>query len=115
MPTESTHHTDHPPVVDGVFCAGCGANMHREAHTCPKCGLPSYGHHKSQVTAGLLAIFLGTLGIHKFYLGKWVQGILHIVFTIFLFWTFLPMIVPFIEGIIYLTANPKKWRYISGA
>jgi TM2 domain-containing membrane protein YozV len=35
---------------------------------------------KSKTTAGLLAIFLGGLGFHKFYLGQTGRGILYLVF-----------------------------------
>jgi TM2 domain-containing membrane protein YozV len=36
---------------------------------------------KNKVVAGLLAIFVGGLGIHKFYLGKVGQGILYLLFS----------------------------------
>lgn len=53
---------------------------------------------RNRIAAALLAIFLGTFGIHKFYLGKPIQGIIYLLF----FWTFLPGLIGFIEGIIYL-------------
>lgn len=53
---------------------------------------------KNRVAAAILAIFLGDLGIHKFYMGKIGQGILYLVFC----WTGIPAIVGFIEGIIFL-------------
>lgn len=101
--------TEHHPV-DHKFCAGCGAKMHKLAHACPKCGLPvhSYGE-KNQIVAGLLALFLGGIGIHKFYLGQPGMGIFYILFC----WTFIPGIVALIEAIIYFTASPEKWRRIS--
>src|SRR5690554_3028666 len=36
--------------------------------------------NKSKTTAGLLAIFLGAFGIHKFYLGRTGMGILYLLF-----------------------------------
>ena len=60
---------------------------------------------KSKVVAGLLGIFLGGLGIHKFYLGKAFQGIIYLVFC----WTYIPAIIGFIEGIIYLTKSDEAW------
>lgn len=45
-----------------------------------------------------LAIFLGSLGAHKFYQGKTLQGVLYLLF----FWTTLPTWISFIEGIRYL-------------
>ena len=60
---------------------------------------------KSKVAAGLLAIFLGGLGVHKFYLGQIGLGIVYLLFC----WTFIPAIVGFVEGIIYLTTSDSKW------
>lgn len=35
---------------------------------------------KSKIVAGIFGILLGSFGIHKFYLGKPVMGILYILF-----------------------------------
>ncbi len=56
---------------------------------------------KSRVTAGLFALLLGGLGVHKFYLNKAGLGVLYILFC----WTFVPAVIAFIEGIIYLTQD----------
>jgi len=61
---------------------------------------------KNKTTAGLLAIFLGWLGVHKFYLDRTAQGILYIVFM----WTLIPLIVSIIEGIIYLTMSEEAFN-----
>jgi len=61
---------------------------------------------KSKTTAALLAIFLGGIGIHKFYLGQVVWGVLYILFC----WTWIPMIVGFIEGLIFLTMSDKSFE-----
>ncbi len=37
---------------------------------------------KSKMVAGLLAIFLGSLGIHCFYLGNAKMGVFHILATL---------------------------------
>ncbi|NLB53283.1 MAG: TM2 domain-containing protein, partial [Syntrophomonadaceae bacterium] len=55
----------------------------------------------NKVAAGVLAILLGGLGVHKFYLGRIGWGILYLIF----FWTAIPAIVGLIEGIIYLTMS----------
>ena len=52
---------------------------------------------KNRYIAALLAFFLGGLGVHKFYLGKWT-GILYLV----LCWTYIPSIIALVEGILYL-------------
>jgi TM2 domain-containing membrane protein YozV len=61
--------------------------------------------NKSKNVAALLAIFLGGIGIHKFYLGQVGWGVLYMVFC----WTWIPMVVGFIEGIIYLTMSDKDF------
>jgi TM2 domain-containing membrane protein YozV len=60
---------------------------------------------KSKVAAGLLGIFLGSLGIHKFYLGKWGWGVIYLLFC----WTYIPGIVGFIEGIVYLLSSDESF------
>lgn len=61
---------------------------------------------KNRVVAGLLAIFLGSLGIHKFYLGKWGWGIIYLVFS----WTVIPGILGVIEGIMYLISSDEMFQ-----
>ncbi len=60
---------------------------------------------KSKMTAALLAIFLGSFGLHKFYLGQVTWGLLYL----FLFWSSISMILGFIEGIYYLTMSDKDF------
>ena len=61
---------------------------------------------KSKVAAGLFAILLGSLGVHKFYLGKIGLGILYLVFC----WTGVPGIIGLIEGILYLTKTDEEFQ-----
>lgn len=97
---------------DEMFCYSCGSIVKINASACPKCGVrqkPADETHtvsspkriKSRVTAAVLAFLLGGLGIHKFYIGKIGMGILYLIFV----WTYIPMIVAFIEGIVYLTST----------
>ena len=48
---------------------------------------------KSATTGVLLALFLGGLGAHRFYLGQTGRGILYVVFV----WTLIPAFVALIE------------------
>ncbi len=50
---------------------------------------------KTPTTAVLLALFLGGLGIHKFYMGQIGVGTLYLVFC----WTYIPAIIGFIEAL----------------
>ena len=61
---------------------------------------------KSKMTTALLAIFLGSFGLHKFYLGKVTWGLLYL----FLFWSSISMILGFIDGIYYLTMSDKDFK-----
>ena len=61
---------------------------------------------KSKTTAGVLALLLGGIGVHKFYLGKAGMGILYLCFC----WTGIPAILGLIEGISYLCANDENFQ-----
>ena len=71
---------------------------------------------KSKVAAGLLAIFLGGLGIHKFYLGYTTQGIILLLVTILgallLIGPLITGVISLIEGIIYLTKSDEDFYNI---
>ena len=75
------------------FCSQCGAEIPEGASFCPKCGAASSpvvatvteapkaptnpnASPKSRGIAILLCIFVGGLGIHRFYVGKIGTGIL---------------------------------------
>lgn len=60
---------------------------------------------KSRVLAAVLAFLLGGLGIHKFYLGETGWGICYLLFS----WTFIPMIIAWIEGIGYLLTSERRF------
>lgn len=99
-----------PPIVpqQGApgqtrYCGSCGRDIGPYGTRCGYCGagsLPAVPGQKSKLTAGLLGIFLGGLGIHSFYLGFTRRGVLQIVVT------FLTLGVGslwgFIEGILIL-------------
>jgi TM2 domain-containing membrane protein YozV len=82
--------------------------VHKTASACPNCGARlrrSARGDKSKIAAGLLALFLGGLGIHKFYLGRGGWGVLYLLFC----WTFIPAIVAFFEAIILLTMSDDRF------
>ena len=53
---------------------------------------------KQKLIQSVLAIFLGTVGAHKFYQGKTWQGVLYFLFS----WTTLPTWIGMLEGVRYL-------------
>jgi len=81
---------------------------------------------KSPIAAGLLALFLGQLGVHKFYLGYTKEGIILLVgFFVSLFLSliligFIPLmiigVVCLVEAIIYLTKSEADFNaiYVQG-
>lgn len=61
-------------------------------------------HYRNRTTAAVLALLLGWVGAHRFYLHQnW--WILYLLF----FWTGVPLIVAICEGIIFLVSDPKDW------
>lgn len=81
-----------------------------------------YTPTKSHVTAGLLAIFLGCFGIHKFYLGYNAVGFVMLAVTVLgSICTFglaggVMMIIGLVEGIIYLMTGQQAFErsYVNG-
>lgn len=69
---------------------------------------------KKKLVAGLLGIFLGEFGIHKFYLGYNTEGLIMLLVTLLtgglasvLVWA-----LGIVEGIIYLTKSDDEFRRI---
>lgn len=104
--------------VDEKFCSDCGSVIKIKAEICPKCGvrqMPAPGsidlaatapNGKSKLAAALFALFLGGIGIHKFYLGQVGWGIAYLLFC----WTFIPAIVAFVEAILLFVMSNEKFN-----
>jgi TM2 domain-containing membrane protein YozV len=111
------------PAAQTKFCHACGETIDLRAEICPKCGvrqpyvpgMPGRGIQvnanavtrtgKTKLVAALLAIFLGGLGVHKFYMGEIGMGLLYLVFC----WTLIPAFIGFIEGILWLVQTDEQW------
>ncbi len=107
------------------YCHSCGATIDARTDVCPDCGVrqPGIGSSggglaarlaardattrtgKSKLTASFLALFLGILGIHKFYLGDTLLGVVYLIF----FWTMVPAVLGLIEGIVWLRQSNEIW------
>jgi len=82
-------------------------------------GLQDAGGDNKKILAGILAIVLGSLGIHKFVLGYQKEGIILLAITligyvltcvgvgVFIVW--ITMLIGLIEGIIYLTKSDEEF------
>ena len=70
-------------------------------------------NQKEKLAAGLLGIFLGALGIHKFYLGYTKEGVIMLVVSIATcgIGATVMEIIGLIEGIIYLTKSDEDFQY----
>ena len=100
------------PLDGRSYCQACGADTDRMAVVCTKCGAgltiagASEEALKSRLAAGLLGIFLGGWGVHRFYLGYTGIGILQIIVTLVTcglgsWWGF-------IEGILILVGSMDR-------
>lgn len=105
-------------VMALMSCRECGKQVSDLAAACPHCGAPIASRFQSAPTpimvtapksrslAVLLAMLLGSLGIHKFYLNSPGWGVLYILFC----WTFIPAIIGFIEGVLYLMMSDQEFQ-----
>ncbi|NUN93830.1 MAG: TM2 domain-containing protein [Verrucomicrobiae bacterium] len=59
------------------------------------------------MVAGIFGILLGSLGIHKFYLGYITEGIIQLVISVVT--CGIGGIIGLIEGIIYLTKSDEEF------
>ncbi len=66
-----------------------------------------YGQENKKLLAGLLGIFLGGFGVHKFVLGYTQEGVIQIIITVLT--CGVGQIIGFIEGIIYLTKSDEEF------
>ena len=92
-----------PLTPDHRPCEKCGAQILKIAEICPKCGV----RQRSPVSKAillLLTFFLGGIGGHKFYLGKYWQGALYLIF----FWTGIPALIALVEFFVYIFTSGER-------
>lgn len=119
-------------IAEGVkFCTNCGTAVNGQAvgnaqvtvttttgnqntpaqpqvivYNQPTPGISPSWPVKSKIVAGILGIVLGSVGAHKFYLGKVGMGIVYVLF----FWTCIPGLIGFVEGLIYLCSSDENFQ-----
>lgn len=119
-----------PPRKGKKFCQHCGEGVEPEQVMCVKCGgkltgggaLAVASGDKNKLVAGLLAIFLGAIGIHKFYLDDTKNAVIRIIVSLVgsLLFGLGPVamsVVGLIEGILYLTKEDSEFEetYVRGS
>lgn len=112
------------PLAGKNFCQNCGVETKANQEICVKCGVRLQNtsniltNSKSKIAAGILGILLGSLGIHKFYLGYTVPGIIMLLVSIIGGIITLGIaagvigIIGLVEGIIYLTKTDEDFYEI---
>ncbi len=116
---DDVYRAEAPAVTLGPnkkHCFACANILDARAELCPKCGvrqpsmfpmvaaMPAFPvplSTKSRTSAALLALFLGGIGFHKFYLGQRSAGILYLVFC----WTLVPSAIAFVEALLLFGMN----------
>jgi TM2 domain-containing membrane protein YozV len=89
-----------------VYCRDCGKQISDQADSCPNCGAV-VRRTKSRAVAILLALFLGGIGAHKFYLNRPGWGVLYLLFC----WTLIPAFVALIEMLVYLCTSDTNFQH----
>ena len=104
---------------DEMYCFNCGSIIKQKAAFCVNCGsrvssqesaVDVMTSDKTRLAAGLLGIFLGEFGVHRFYLGYIGIGIIQIIVT--LITCGIGGLWGFIEGIIIIANG--KWTDAQG-
>jgi len=119
IPRRTPPYREHAMLID---CNECHYRISDQAANCPRCGAPTAyplrdvvakpsGVHKSRALAILLAIFLGGIGAHKFYLERPGEGLFYLLFC----WTFIPQLVALIDCVAYAAMSESKFQKVYGA
>ena len=115
-----------PPRLERKFCYNCGTPTQANQVICTQCGvsLGAVGGsgEKSKLAAGLLGVFLGWLGIHKFYLGYNKEGLIMLLACVigglvtYGVAAWIVGLIGLIEGIIYLSKSDQEFatQYMAG-
>ncbi|SFJ02037.1 GYF domain-containing protein [Planctomicrobium piriforme] len=115
----SSAQSSHSGFARQSFCPGCGLSLEPGSVACPRCGARQPGpvslshgmyaappgERKDKMVAALLALLLGGLGIHRFYLGNPALGLIYLLFC----WTFIPAIISLFEAIFFLCMSTSEF------
>lgn len=105
-----------------ISCRECGKKVSDQSQSCVSCGYPlnpfafdsktsgrDNTYHqkptKSKGVAAFLALFLGGIGAHKFYLEQPFMGLIYLCFC----WTLVPAIIGVLESLVYMFMSQKEF------
>ncbi len=93
-------------VPGAVVCVNCGVSLTAPTNNAPTGLVPQ----KSKMAAGLLGIFLGSLGVHNFYLGYTGKAVAQLLISLLScgFLAVASEIWGLVEGIMILTGSINK-------
>lgn len=115
------------PPPSGKFCQSCGSQLIAHAEICPQCGAeqlhgaaaggssakpPEIEQAAStKMAAGICGILLGSLGIHKFVMGRTTEGMIMLLVSVLSCGTaaMVMSVIGIVEGIIYLTKTDEEF------
>ena len=101
--TNYCHHCGKPVTPDTAVCLSCGVPCNSGAT-----GAAAVPGAKSKMAAGLLAIFLGSYGIHNFYLGYTKKAVTQLVLTL------VGLVLCCVFVGIFLVAGVGIWALVEG-
>ena len=78
-------------------------------HSVAAPSIPATGSERNRLVAALIAFLIGTLGVHRFYLGRTGSGIVMLVLSITIFGLFLTVPWAFIDMIRYLVMSDAEF------
>ncbi len=98
------------------YCPNCGKEIDEKAFVCVHCGVKQPGTgggsaldldlgEKNRMVAALLALLLGGIGAHKFYLGQTNTGIVYLLLLV----TTISIWLSLIDGIVLLSMSDEDF------
>ncbi|MCM1046349.1 MAG: TM2 domain-containing protein [Candidatus Gastranaerophilales bacterium] len=94
------------------YCHNCGKPLAQGSSVCLNCGVASgsttAAGSKSKLAAGLLGIFLGSFGVHNFYLGYTKKAVTQLVLTL------VGLVLSCIVIGVFLVIGTSIWGLVEG-
>jgi TM2 domain-containing membrane protein YozV/DNA-directed RNA polymerase subunit RPC12/RpoP len=102
------------------YCPECGAALRARDRYCSECDAPQEPEPavrdagSKKLAAGICAILVGGLGVHKFILGYTTAGVTMLLVSLLTCFVGSPVmhVIGLVEGIIYLTKSDEDFRRI---